>query len=407
MCRSDAEGGRRCPGCSSPQALTAHNERRARNREHKREVIAAAGAAGVEDRIIETLRTSPPSVARSWGEQQEVLGPGDPAVQEHPTSAFSQRYDSMEEKLEAFRAELDSRIASLGEDEHWQSYLHTMSKFHRYSMANQILIQAQRPGASLVAGFNRWKEMGRHVIKGERAISIYAPRTVRQYDEDENGKRVVGEDGKAKASTKVVGFTTASVFDVSQTDGDPLPTAHAPITEEPPAGFKDDLESAVRSSGYEVEYSDSIAQDGLTDPTSKKVVIATRLSPAMQAATLAHELGHIKAGHLERTAEYHTGHGGQRGHMEIEAESIAYAVCRANGMSKKLGDASGTYISGWARSAGQAAVRESAQKVSAVVKEILGAEGWSNMKTVQAQVIKATGSSSPRRKSARGKGTKR
>lgn len=406
MCRSDADGGRRCPGCGSAEALAAHNERRAANRAHKQDVIGAAVEAGVDEKVIETLKSSPPSVAKAWGEQQSTLGPGDPGVDERSASPFSQRYDTMEEKLDAFRTELEERIESLGEDQNWRSYLQTMSKFHHYSMANQLLIQAQRPGAALVAGFNRWKEMGRHVVKGERAITIFAPRTVSSMLEDANGAPVLGENGKPVRASRVVGFTTASVFDVSQTDGEPLPTPHAEISEEPPEGFKDDLESAVRSSGYEVEYSDEIRADGLTNPQTKKVLISSRLSPAMQAATLAHELGHIKAGHMERTSDYHTGHGGQRGQMEIEAESIAYSVCRANGMTKQLGDASGTYISGWARAAGKAAVKESAQKVSSVVKEILGAEGWRNLKTVQLQAAKVSRASTTRRKPTRGKGKK-
>lgn len=406
MCRDLLEGGRRCPGCGSVSSLKAHNERRVANREMKREVVAEALEAGVDERVVETLKSSPPSVARRWSDQQAVLGAGDPGVDELSPSPFAQRYDSMEEKLEAFRAELEERILALKDDQHWQGYLQTMSKFHHYSMANQLLIQAQRPDASVVAGFNRWKEMGRHVVKGERAITIYAPRTVNEIVEDAAGNPVIGEDGKPRRATRVIGFTTASVFDVSQTEGEPLPSPHAEISEQPPAGFKEDLESAVRSSGYEVEYSDQIRADGLTNPETKKVIISSKLSPAMQASTLAHELGHIKAGHLDRGAEYHTGHGGQRGPMEIEAESIAYSVCRANGMSKRLGDASGTYISGWARAAGDAAVKESAQKVSSVVKDILGTEVWRNMRTVQVQANKAARATRRKKPAARSGGKK-
>lgn len=397
MCRSGVEGGRRCPGCGATAARLAHNERRTANRAQQREIVERAEAdERVDESVVKVLRDSPPSVAKAWSAQRADhpgAGPEELSTPAGDSEVFTRRYDTVEEKLAAFHNELEQRIDSLGEDEHWQSYLHTMSRFHQYSMGNQLLIQAQRPGATLVAGFSRWKELGRHVNKGERQIAILAPRTIHCAIEDANGKPVIGEDGKPVKASKVLGFTTAGVFDVSQTDGQALPTPHAEISEEPPAGFRDDLEAAVRSSGYEVEYSDSITTDGATNPTTKKVTIASRLSPALQAATLAHELGHIRAGHLDRTAEYHTGHGGQRGQMEIEAESIAYAVCRANGMSRRLGDASGTYISGWAKAAGKAAVRESAQKVSSVVKEILGAGGWSNvqmMKTSAEKVARKT-----------------
>ena len=377
MCRRNAEGGRRCPGCSSPEAQQAHNDRRSRNRAERREIVESAVVDGVDQDVVAALKASPPSVARAWREQRDQLGEPEVASVE---DAFTRRYGTVEEKIAAFQDELNKKIQTLGEDKNWLAYLGTMSRFHRYSLNNQLLILIQRPDATQVAGFNKWKELGRHVCRGERGMSILAPQVVRSALKDENGAPVLGKDGKPLKSQRVVGFKAVKVFDIAQTDGKPLPQPPgANLSEEPPAGFREDLEKAVRDAGYSVVYSDSIAAEGATNPKEQTVTIASRLTPALQAATLAHELGHIRAGHLERTAEYHTGHGGQRGQMEIEAESIAYAVCRANGMSTQLGDASGSYVAGWSRSAPEGAVKESAQRVSAVVKEILTSSGWRNI----------------------------
>lgn len=367
MCQDRAHGGRRCPGHTSPAARQAHNQRRVENRARRREAVALAKETGASPAVLTGVQDAPPSVAKEWMSS---------ATAENP---LARRFGSLDEKLEAIHSELEAKIANLGNDEHWQTYLDTMSRFHHYSPSNQLLIQIQRPGATLVAGFNKWKDMGRHVQKGERGISILAPKTIREKVLDSNGDPIRDENGKFVKKSRVVGFTSATVFDVAQTDGKELPRPHAELSEEPTPAFQEDLKVAVQDAGFTIQYTEGMPGDGSTNPITKVVQINSRLTPAMQAATLAHELGHIKAGHLERTTEYHVGPGGQRGSMEVEAESIAYAICRANGMSTKIGDASGTYIAQWAKAAGPDVVKKSAQKVSSVVKQILGEGSWQNM----------------------------
>jgi antirestriction protein ArdC len=299
------------------------------------------------------------------------------APAEDSDNAFKRRYDSMEEKLEAFHAELEKAVTDLDTDENWLAYLDTMSKFHRYSFQNQMLIALQRPGATHVAGFNKWKEMGRHVNKGERGISILAPKTIRETEKDAAGKPSLDAKGKPVKRTKVIGFTTATVFDVAQTDGDPLPSIQRELSETPPLGFVQNLEDSIRRTGYEVSYEEITGgAHGYTSPTEKRVVIDSRLTPGSQAATLAHELGHIQAGHMERISEYHTGHGGHRGAIEVEAESVAYALCRNAGM-KTPAETAGTYVAGWARAERDPeVVKKSAQAVCKAVKEILSDPAW-------------------------------
>ena len=297
-------------------------------------------------------------------------------VADAPETVFTKRYDTLDEKVEAFHAELEDRVADLADDANWQAYLGIMSKFHRYSMFNQMLIAVQNPEATHVCGYRKWEEFDRHVMKGERGIAIFAPKMVRMTEEDPAGKPVLDAKGKPVKRSRCVGFTTATVFDVSQTDGAPLPTVDRELTETPPEGFKEDLETAVTDAGFTVSYEKIPGSaSGFTDPIGKRVVIDSSMSAGNTAQTLAHELGHIKAGHLEKMDEYHTGHGGGRGAMELEADAVSAVVCRAAGMSAKVAQTSGYYIAGWNRDNPEA-MKESAQKVSTTVKAILGTGGF-------------------------------
>ena len=302
-------------------------------------------------------------------------------------TVFTKRYETLDEKIEAFHAELNDAVAGLADDENWQAYLDTVSKFHRYSMFNQMLIAAQPRmnddgelcAATRVAGFRKWEEFGRHVKKGEKAIGIFAPKMVRITETDPAGKPVKDASGKLVKHSRCVGFTTASVFDVSQTEGDPLPEVDRELTETPPDGFKEDLEAAITGAGFTVSYEKiATGASGYTEPGSKRVVVDASLSPANTAQVLAHELGHIKAGHLDHMGEYHTGHGGSRGKFELEADAISAVICRSQGMSASVSKTSSYYIAGWNRD-NPDAMKESAQKVSGTVKEVLGAGAWRNM----------------------------
>lgn len=294
-------------------------------------------------------------------------------------SVFTQKYDSTDEKLAALQGEIAGHVAALADDQNWHDYLDAMSQFHRYSLNNQMLIALQTGGrATRVAGFNKWKELDRSVMKGEKGISILAPKTIRKGAEDSNGKPIIGADGKQAKVSRCIGFTTATVFDISQTDGKPLPESGTELHEIPPDGFKEDLERAITDSGYTVSYEDIPGSaSGYASPTDRKVVIQAGMTPANEVSTLAHELGHIKAGHTERTDEYHNGDGGQRGNMEVEADSVSYVLLRANGMSPQVGAKTGRYVAGWGGSRPEA-VKASAEIVQKTVKDLLATGGFRN-----------------------------
>lgn len=294
-------------------------------------------------------------------------------------SIWQTRYDTPGEKLTAFREELDRKVAELDTDEEWLSYLDTMSKFHKYSMNNTLLIMLQRPDATRVGSYKLWQSLGRQVRKGEKGIAIFAPMRKSLPATDKDGNPILDGKGKPVREVRNAGYTTASVFDISQTDGPELPSIQTSLSETPPPGFKDDLEAAIVAEGFTVSYEE--LKGGLNGYTSadgsNRVVIRKGLSEGSEAAVLAHELGHIKAGHLERREEYHTGHNGQRGNMEVEAESIAYVLCRANGM-QTVGDTAGTYIKGWSLRDPEA-LRKSGETVANATKALLTGRDWQNV----------------------------
>lgn len=284
------------------------------------------------------------------------------------------RFDTLEEKIEAMKTELEDGVAALADDENWKRHLQVAAQFHRYSLNNQLLISIQRPNATRVAGFKVWKSLDRNVMKGEKGISILAPKIVTSKNK-ETGEVELDETGKPKK--RIVGFTSATVFDVSQTDGAELPEVYKELSEEPPAGYVEDLEQAITAHGYTVVYKKTgSAALGYTSPTSKEVVVDPDLSPGTRATTLAHELGHIECGHVDRIEEYRSGHGGCRGEMEVQAESFSYVLSRMNGMETNLRPAS-EYVAGWGRHQPEA-LREVGETLQKAVKAAAGRVNWRN-----------------------------
>lgn len=271
-------------------------------------------------------------------------------------------FGDKETRVEDIRREIDTAMENLNTGDAWQQWLDHANQFHHYSLNNQLLIYMQREDATQVAGFNKWKELGRSVNKGEKAIWIQAPMVVRR-------KKT---DSPDEEETRVIGFKPVPVYDVAQTSGKELPAAPLVIQHEhgeAPEGMVDDLRTQVEAHGYRVVYedlgADPKAKNGRAAPDSKTVAINSNRSPAQRALTLAHELAHIELGHTERMHEYH--HGGQRPTMEVEAESVAYVIARRYGYqpSKPF-----TYIDGWAKG-NPALVKSTATSVCAASQRIL------------------------------------
>jgi len=249
------------------------------------------------------------------------------------------------------RTELLSQLAhevlALRGSEAWQRYLEVQARFHRYSPRNVMLIALQRPEATSVAGFRTWASLGRQVRKGERAMSILAP-MVRRSD--------------GESDLLVVGFRWVSVFDVSQTDGEPLPTPVSLLEGTGPRALRASLERAAASFGFDVVLAELPAGvNGECRWARATIALSRATSPLQQAKTLAHELGHAL---LHR-------HEPDRARAEIEAESVAFVVLAAHGADATAYSAG--YLASWLGDAGDPtlAIRRSLDAIQRASSEIL------------------------------------
>lgn len=225
-------------------------------------------------------------------------------------------------ELGLVRSAIDQLAASLaaGQSAQLRAYLAAMGRFHRYSFGNVLLIYMQCAQASHVAGYNAWRRLGRQVRRGARGIRILAPVVYRAAEADE-------------ALNRVVAFKTACVFDVSQTDGRPLPTP-AEVHGDPGRRLER-LKQWAAGSGVNVEYVSTLgAAEGAY--CGGRILLRVGLAPATEFAVLAHELAH-HALHKVRGAALPS-----RTVRETEAEAIAFVVCQAIGL--ETGTAMSDYI---------------------------------------------------------------
>jgi antirestriction protein ArdC len=250
---------------------------------------------------------------------------------------------------------LKDGITELTSSDQWLAYLNAARTFHDYSFSNTLLIAWQMPTATRVAGFHTWRKLGRAVCKGEKAIWILAPVTRRR--DDDNGDK--------NAPRVAVSFRAVPVFDLSQTDGEPLPEPCQRLTGDDPAGAFQRLQHVAMQLGWSVRVTDDLPVDVNGDCTHAHKCIRVRLSnaPAQQAKTLAHELGH---------AILHE-HYDDRALAECEAESVAYIVTADLGLDSS--EYSFGYIASWAGSADDArtAIALSGNAIQMAANTILSA----------------------------------
>lgn len=266
------------------------------------------------------------------------------------------------DRVRELQEQLERQVAELVTGEDWANMLQVASRFHRYSANNVMLIMCQMPTATRVAGFNAWKHLGRHVRKGEHGIRILAPCRYK-IAETETGEDI----------WRLAGFTTVSVFDISQTEGAELLDIRPDLLDgEAPAGLWDSLAAQVDAAGFTLSRCSTTeigGANGRTEYGSRAVKVRDDVSDAQAVKTLAHELAHILCGHETELF------GGCRGRLEVEAESVAYIVCHSAGL---VSDGySLPYVAGW--SGGDVAtVRQTAEKVvrvaGAICEAVAGAE---------------------------------
>jgi antirestriction protein ArdC len=269
---------------------------------------------------------------------------------------------------------LTAAVAALVDGDAWQTMLQVAARFPRYSTNNVLLITAQRPDATTVAGLRTWNTLGRRVRKGERGIAILAPCTYRpQAKPGSDGEAAVdtadSADPDRREGRVLRGFRVAYVFDVTQTDGQPLPeVAPGPLTGDAPAQLWQRLAQVVEADGYRIERGPCGGAYGHTRFTEHIVRVRDDVAPAQATKTLAHELGHIRAEHHTRFAENYHRDTHCRGIAEVEAESIAYVVSAAAGLDTT--DYTVPYVAHWAEG-DTAVLRDSAARVITLARGIL------------------------------------
>ena len=207
------------------------------------------------------------------------------------------------ERLQEITAGIEQGIKELFESEKYMRYLSVMSKFHRYSVNNTMLIYMQRPDATLVAGFNKWKnQFERHVKKGEHGITIIAPMPYKKKIEEmkrdpDTHAPILDADGKAVMEEKEIEipmFRPVKVFDVSQTDGKPLPELASSLSGTVPH-YEAFLEAVRRSAPVPIEF-ESMAEnmDGYFSSEQQRIAIREGMSEVQTISAAVHEVAHSK-----------------------------------------------------------------------------------------------------------------
>lgn len=263
---------------------------------------------------------------------------------------------------EALLATLGEKVATLANSEEWIAYLHWMKAFRRYSFNNLMLIAAHCPHATYVAGYRKWHELGRQVRKGERAIRVlgYSTKKITKTDPE------TGEE----TEDRLVRYPVLAVFDISQTEGEPVPADNYQLpTGDGPDGALDELAAWLTREGWtlrELEIAGSC--EGYTDHAQRVIVTDAKLEPAARLSVLLHEAAHAML-HGDLAPGEHQAH---RGVCETEAESTAYVLANLLGLDV---DASAiSYVAGWAQS-DPAAISAAAANVLRAVNTIAAGLG--------------------------------
>ena len=234
---------------------------------------------------------------------------------------------------------LTEGVAALNTSERWTQYLEVQSRFPRYSSNNVLLILDQRPDATRVAGYRAWQALGHQVLAKESALRIFAPM---KYQRDDP------PDGEL--AQEIRGFKLVPVFDVSQTEGPELPDIVSKLHGHAPEGLFAKLTDFANGIGFRVERPWSLVSgaNGDTHHAAGLIRVATNNDGAQQVKTLAHEIGHALLHDPEATSAGDLA----RELKELEAESVAYVICRALGM--ETGEYSFGYVLGWSGAGEQA-----------------------------------------------------
>ena len=282
------------------------------------------------------------------------------------------------QKVKEITDKLEEGLKELFESEKYKSYLSTMSKFHNYSVNNSLLIELQRPDATLVAGYQAWqKNFKRHVKKGERGIRILAPAPYKIKEEREKVDPVTGEimldqDGmpqKEEIEVKIPAFRAVSVFDVSQTDGEPLPELGAKVLLSTVEGYEDFIKAVTFVAPVPIGFEDIPGDSkGYFHTEENRIAVQEGMAESQTLKTMIHETAHSMLHNKEVNGDL-SAHPKDRNTKEVEAESIAYTVCQHFGIDTS--DYSFGYIAGWSSGKDMKELKSSLDTIRGTASELI------------------------------------
>lgn len=278
-----------------------------------------------------------------------------------------------QEVLKDLTEQLEKSIQDFMESEKYKTFLSSMAKFHNYSLNNQILIAVQKPDSTLCAGYTTWQKQNRYVKKGEKGIRIICPAPYKkEYLKDvidkTTGKPELLPDGKAKQEIvqKVIPFFKVGyVYDISQTEGQPLPEIADILEGDLGEGLKSLKEAMLQVSPVPVCFQPIDGEtNGFYSPAAGEIVVDSTLSEKQSLKTLIHETAHALLHNPEASSSQST-----RETKEIEAESVAYVVCQYFGLDTS--DYSFGYIAGWSSGKGTPELKASLENIRNTSNEII------------------------------------
>ncbi|MGE9942615.1 LPD25 domain-containing protein [Bariatricus sp. SGI.161] len=300
-----------------------------------------------------------------------------PAKAPQPVTPILLNGQNSAERMKEITDRLETGIQELFESERYKAYLTTMSKFHSYSFNNTLLIAMQ--GGQLVAGYNKWRDdFHRNVKKGEKAIKILAPAPFKAKKEvqklDAQGRPVMGKDGKPVTEIQeiqVPAFKIVSVFDVSQTEGEPLPSIGVEELTGSVERYGEFFKALEQTSPVPIGFEDIPGgSHGYYHLTEKRIAIQEGMSELQTLKTAIHEIAHSKLHAIDPEAPaIEQADRPDSRTREVQAESVAYAVCQHYGLDTS--DYSFGYVAGWSSGKDLKELKASLETIRATAHELI------------------------------------
>ena len=272
----------------------------------------------------------------------------------------------MTNNLDEIMRALESGVRDFMETDAYKSYLRAVGKFHNYSMNNILLITMQKPEATLVAGYNTWKKhFNRNVKRGEKGLKIIAPMPV-SIEKEEDRTDQYGNTYKEKVTVTVPRFHAVTVFDVSQTEGEPLSTIGVDELTGSVEGYQTFFEAIKAASPVPIGFEDiKSGAKGYFHVEDNRIAINKGMSEIQTVKTAIHEMAHAKLHYLEAQKDNKQ----SKNSKEVEAESVAYTVCQHYGIDTS--DYSFAYVATWSQGKEMPELKESLNTIREAAADLI------------------------------------